>query len=62
MADAALERVCGEVNSKCATLRAASRLLVELSFREADEMLLLMREEALRLAESLEEHRLRAGR
>lgn len=62
MAGDALERICGEVNSKCGVLRAASSLLVDLSQRDADEMLLLMREEALRLASSLEEHRLMAGR
>jgi hypothetical protein len=57
MSDQALERICGEVNSKCATLRAASRLLPDLSARESEEMLVLMAEEALRLAKSLEEHR-----
>lgn len=51
------ERICGEVNSKCATLRAASGLLTGLSAPESDEMLLLMAEEARRLAASLEEHR-----
>lgn len=59
MIDQALERICGEVNSKCATLRAASRLLPGLSARESEEMLVLMAEEALRLAKSLEVHRLR---
>lgn len=57
MADEALERICGEVNSKCATLRAASRLLPDLTARDSDEMLLLMSEEARRLAKSIEEHR-----
>lgn len=62
MIDQALERICGEVNSKCATLRAASRLLPDLSVRESEEMLVLMTEEALRLAKSLEEHRQDASR
>jgi hypothetical protein len=53
----ALERICSEVNSKCGSLRAASRLLPDLSARESEEMLLLMTEEALRLAKVLEEHR-----
>ena len=53
-----LERICCEVNSKCGSLRAASRLLPDLSAREADEMLLLMTDEALRLAKSLEDKRL----
>lgn len=57
-----LERICCEVNSKCATLRAASRLLMGLSARESDEMLLLMAEEAYRLAKSLEKHRQDAAR
>jgi hypothetical protein len=52
-----LERICCEVNSKCGSLRAASRLLPGLSARESEEMLLLMAEEAHRLAKSLEEHR-----
>lgn len=54
----ALERICSEVNSKCGSLRAASRLLPGLSARESEEMLVLMSEEALRLAKSLEAHRL----
>lgn len=57
MRDSPHERICGEVSSKCATLRAASGLLRDLSARESEEMLLLMAEEALRLAKSLEEHR-----
>ena len=52
-----LERICFEVNSKCGSLRAASRLLPDLSAGESEEMLLLMSEEAVRLAESLEKHR-----
>ena len=52
-----IERICSEVNSKCGSLRAASRLLLGLSARESDEMLLLMTEEALRLAKSIEDHR-----
>lgn len=55
----ALERICSEVNSKCGSLRAASRLLPGLSARETEEMLALMTEEALRLAKSLEAHRRR---
>lgn len=51
---APLERICCEVNSRCGSLRAASRLLPNLSGPEAREMLLLMAAEALRLAESLE--------
>lgn len=54
-----LERICCEVNSKCGSLRAASRLLPDLSARESEEMLVLMAEEAFRLAKSLEDHRLR---
>ena len=53
------ERIRSEVNSKCATLRAASRLLAGLSGPESDEMLRLMAEEALRLASSLEKKRQR---
>lgn len=52
-----IERICSEVNSKCGSLRAASRLLPGLSARESDEMLVLMAEEAFRLAKSLEAHR-----
>jgi len=52
-----LERICAEVHSKCATLRSASRLLAGLPDEESDEMLVLMAEEAHRLAKSLEEHR-----
>ena len=52
-----LEKICSEVNSKCGSLRAASRLLAGLSPRESDEMLRLMTESAHRLAESIEEHR-----
>lgn len=62
MIDQALERICGEVHSKCATLCAAARLLPDLSARESDEMLLLMTEEALRLAKSIEDHRQDASR
>lgn len=51
------EHIYSEVNSKCGSLRAASVLLPGLSAREIEEMLMLMVEEALRLAESLEEHR-----
>ncbi|OGR90875.1 MAG: hypothetical protein A2V88_02180 [Elusimicrobia bacterium RBG_16_66_12] len=51
------ERIYGEVNSKCASLRAASRLLPDLSRQESDEMLLLMTEEALRLAKSIKKYR-----
>ena len=57
MGDQALDRISAEVNSKCATLRAASRLLSGMSARESDEMLRLMTEEALRLAKSIEDHR-----
>lgn len=57
MEDEAFERICGEINSKCATLRAASRLLPGLTGRDSEEMLLLMSEEARRLAKSIEEHR-----
>lgn len=59
MSDSPHERIRVEVNSKCATLRAASGLLTGLSARESDEMLLLMAEEARRLATSFEEHRRR---
>ena len=52
-----LEGLRSEVNSKCGSLRAASRLLAGLSDLESDEMLRLMVEEALRLAKSIEEHR-----
>jgi hypothetical protein len=51
------ERIRSEVNSKCSTLRAASRLLEGLTGPESDEMLLLMSEEALRLAKALEARR-----
>lgn len=57
-----LERLCCEVNSRCSSLRAASRLLPDLSGRETDEMLLLMTEEALQLAKSIEEHQREASR
>ncbi|MEQ1919057.1 MAG: hypothetical protein ABL955_07645 [Elusimicrobiota bacterium] len=57
-----LESLCSEVNSKCGSLRAASRLLLGLSARESDEMLRLMTEEALRLAKSIEDHRQDASR
>lgn len=52
-----LERLTGEVNSKCGTLRAASRLLPGLSARDSAELLHLMADEALRLAKSLDAHR-----
>lgn len=52
----AIERLCCEVNSKCASLRAASRLLGGLSARDSAEMLLLMADEAFRLYQSLEKH------
>ncbi len=55
-----IELICSEVNSKCGSLRAASRLLPGLSASESEEMLLLMAEEALRLAKVLEAHRLRS--
>ena len=42
-----------EVNSKCASLLAAARLLPGLSRRDSREMLLLMSEAALSLAQSL---------
>lgn len=57
MSDSPHRRICGEVNSKCAALRAASGLLAGLSAPESEEMLLLMAEEALRLAKSIEEYR-----
>lgn len=49
----AFERIRGEVNSRCASLRSASRLLEGLSSAESDEMLLLMTAEARQLARSL---------
>lgn len=52
-----LERICGEVNSKCASLCSAARLLLGLSGRESEEMLCLMTEAACRLAKSLKGHR-----
>lgn len=57
-----IERICSEVNSKCGSLRAASRLLPGLPARESEEMLVLMSEEALRLAKALETHRQAAFR
>ena len=51
------EGLRSEVNSKCGSLRAASRLLPGLSDRDSDEMLQLMVEAALRLAKSIDEHR-----
>lgn len=60
--DPRLESLRSEVNSKCGSLRAASRLLTDLSARDSDEMLGLMAEEALRLAKSIEKHRQDAGR
>lgn len=62
MSDSPHERICREVNSKCGSLRVASRLLMDLSARESDEMLLLMAEEAYRLAKFLEKHRQDAAR
>jgi len=56
-----LEQLTCEVNSKCGTLRAASRLLPGLSALDSQEMLRLMADEALRLAKSLEEHRCEAA-
>lgn len=53
------ELIRREVESKCCSLRAASRLLPGLSAQEADELLLLMAEEAARLARSLEAYRRR---
>lgn len=52
-----LDRICGEVHSKCASLRAASRLLPGLSPKDTEEMLVLMAEEALRLSKALDAHR-----
>jgi hypothetical protein len=52
-----LARICGEVNSKCASLSAASRLLPDLPVRDSREMLRLMVDAARRLAKSLETHR-----
>ncbi len=52
-----LEQLTSEVNSKCGTLRAASRLLPGLSDRDSEELLHLMADEALRLAKSLDDHR-----
>lgn len=53
----ALDKLRCEVNSKCESLRAASRLLRDLHAPESDELLLLMAEESFRLARSLEAHR-----
>ena len=53
------ERIRSEVESKCGSLRAAARLLPDLAALEADEVLVLMSEEASRLAKSLEAHRRR---
>jgi hypothetical protein len=47
------DRIRGEVNSRCASLRSASRLLEGLSKAESDEMLALMTAEARQLARSL---------
>jgi hypothetical protein len=52
-----LERICGEVNSRCASLRAASRLLPDMSGTESQEMLFLMTMATIRLARSLQKHR-----
>jgi len=57
MSEQALARICGEVHSKCASLRAASRLLPGLSAKDTEEMLVLMAEEALRLSKALDAHR-----
>lgn len=56
-----LEQLACEVNSKCGTLRAASRLLPGLSDRDSEELLGLMAAEALRLAQSLDDHRQEAA-
>ena len=53
----AADRIRCEVNSRCASLRSASRLLEGLSEAERDEMLLLMAGEARRLARSLARER-----
>ncbi|MBI2788284.1 MAG: hypothetical protein HYX59_06325 [Elusimicrobia bacterium] len=52
-----VERIYCEVNSRCGSLRAASVLLPRLSASEMEEILMLMVEEAHRLAKSLEEFR-----
>lgn len=62
MSDPALERICAEVHSKCATLRSASRLLPDLPVADSEEMLVLMADEARRFAESLDAHRIDASR
>lgn len=54
---ARLEDLRCEVNSKCGSLRAASRLLPGLSAQDSEEMLILMTKEALQLARTLEQHR-----
>ena len=51
------ERIRGEVNSRCASLRSAACLLLGLPDRESEEMLRLMAEAAFRLARSLKGHR-----
>lgn len=51
-----LERIRCEVNSKCASLRAAAGLLAGLSARDSEEMLLLMTQDAALLTKSLERY------
>lgn len=62
MSDPSLDRICAEVHSKCATLRSASRLLPDLPVADSDEMLILMADEARRLAQSIDAHRIDASR
>lgn len=57
MGDSPIETICREVSSKCASLRAAARLLPELSERDSAEILSLMTVQAADLAKSLEKHR-----
>ena len=54
---APLELICSEVNSKCQSLRAASRLLPELYGQDSKEILLLMIDEATQLTKSLQKYR-----
>ncbi|MFI5350439.1 MAG: hypothetical protein ACHQ2Z_12905 [Elusimicrobiota bacterium] len=56
-----LERICGEVRSKCGSLRDASRLLPDMSGPESREMLLLMTMETFRLARFLDRYRQEAA-
>lgn len=51
-----LERIRCEVNSKCASLRAAACLLAGLSAPDSEEMLLLMTQDAALLVKSLEKY------